>query len=52
MEHLIKLSVGLALAALVLHRTPQIINSLRMGQIILIQESKASRSPKALTLEA
>lgn len=50
MDSLIKISVSLAIAAVFTGNLPKVLKVVRRAQIELIQESKASKWPKALTL--
>lgn len=50
MDSLIKISVSLAMAAIFTGNLPRVLKVVRRAQIELIQESKASRWPKALIL--
>lgn len=50
MNSLIKIAVVLALAAVASGNLPAVINQVRKAQFQLIQESKASKWPKALRL--
>lgn len=50
MNNLIKISVILAIAAVSSGNLPKILNQVRKAQIQLIQDSKASNWPKAMTL--
>ena len=50
MDSLIKISVSLAMAAVFTGNLPKVLKVVRRAQIKLIQESKASIWPKALTL--
>lgn len=50
MDSLIKISVSLAIAAVFTGNLPKILKAVRRAQIELIQESKASKWPKALVL--
>lgn len=52
MNNLIKISVILAFAAVATGNLPRILIIVRKGQIQLIQDSKASKWPKAMTLES
>jgi hypothetical protein len=48
LDSLIKLSVALAISAIFTGNLPKILIIVKKAQIDLIQESKASRWPKAL----
>jgi hypothetical protein len=48
MNNLIKIATVLALAALAIGNLPAVINQVRKAQFQFIQESKASKSPKAM----
>lgn len=50
MNNLNKISVILAIAAVSNGNLPKTPNQVRKGQIQLIQDSKASNCPKAMTL--
>ena len=50
MNNLIKISVILAFAAVTSGNLPKILTQVRKAQIQLIQESKASKWPKAMKL--
>ncbi len=50
MNNLIKISVILAFAAVASGNFPKILIQVRKAQIKLIQDSKASRWPRAMTL--
>ena len=50
MNSLIKLATILAFAAVASGNLPFILNQVRKAQIQLIQDSKASKWPKAMTL--
>lgn len=50
MNNLIKIAVVLAFAAVSSGNLPKILNQVRKAQFQLIQESKASKWPKAMTL--
>lgn len=50
MNDLIKISVILAFAAVASGNLPKILFQVRKAQIQLIQDSKASKWPKAMTL--
>lgn len=50
MNSLIKIAVILAFAAVASGNLPKILNQVRKAQLQLIQESKASKWPKAMTL--
>lgn len=52
MDSLVKISVALATAAILAGNLPKILKTIRKGQMELIQESKASNWPKALTLRS
>lgn len=50
MKNLIRLATILAFAAVASGNLPFILKKVRKAQIILIQDSKASNWPKAMTL--
>lgn len=50
MNSLIKIAVVLAFAAVSTGNLPKILNQVRKAQFQLIQESKASKWPKAMNL--
>ncbi len=50
MNNLIKISVILAFAAVATGNFPKILLQVRKAQLQLIQDSKASKWPKAMTL--
>ena len=50
MNSLIKIAVVLAFAAVSSGNLPKILNQVRKAQIQLVQDSKASKWPKAVTL--
>lgn len=50
MNSLIKIAVVLAFAAVASGNLPAVINQVRKAQFQLIQESKASKWPKAMQL--
>lgn len=50
MKYLIKIAVVLAFAALASGNLPTILLNVKKAQLRLIQESKASKWPKAMTL--
>jgi hypothetical protein len=52
MNSLIKIAVVLAFAAVSTGNLPKILNQVRKAQFQLIMESKASKWPKAMTLES
>lgn len=52
MNNLIKIATALAFAALVGGNLPKILFQVRKAQIQLIQDSKASKWPKAMTLSS
>jgi uncharacterized protein YqgV (UPF0045/DUF77 family) len=47
MDSLIKISVALALSTLLTGKLPEILKIVKRAQLTLVQESKASRWPKA-----
>ena len=51
MSNLIKISVTLAFAAIASGNLPKILAQVRKAQIHLIQDSKASKWPKAMKLQ-
>lgn len=51
MDSLIKISVSLALTAIFTGNLPRVLKVVRRAQIELIQESKASKWPKAIILK-
>ncbi len=52
MNSLIKIAVVLAFTAVVSGSLPVVINQVRKAQFQLIQESKASKWPKAMRLKS
>jgi hypothetical protein len=52
MDSIIKISVSLAMATVFMGNLPKVLKVVRRAQLELIQESKASKWPKALILSS